>query len=53
MALSKIKKDPSRFSGREMAIGGIVTAIIYFAILIMIVLIYGLAIIGAGLSSIK
>lgn len=53
IALSKLKKDPSRYGGRGMAIGGIVTAIIYFSVLILIVLIYGLAIIGSGLTAIQ
>lgn len=53
MALSKLKKDPQRYGGRGMAIGGIVTGIIYFAVIALFILIYGLAIIGSGISSLK
>ena len=52
IALSQIKKDPAKYSGRGLAIGGIVTAIVYLSVLLLILLIYGVAIIGGGLSSI-
>lgn len=51
LALSNIKKDPNRYAGRGMALGGIITGIIYFALLVMIILLYGAAIIFGGLGS--
>jgi len=53
IALSQIKKDPRSFSGRGLAIGGIVTGTIYLSVLVLIILIYGIAIIGGGLSSLR
>lgn len=43
IALSQIKKDPLSNGGRGMAIGGIVTAIVYLAGVILLLLIYGIA----------
>jgi hypothetical protein len=47
--LSQNKKDPVQYPARGMAIGGIVTGIVYFAILALIIIIYGAAIISGGL----
>ncbi len=47
--LSQNKADPVRYPARGLAIGGIVTGIIYFAILALIILIYGAAILSGGL----
>lgn len=44
IALSQIKKDPSRNTGRGFAIGGIVTGVIYFAVLLLLIVLYGAAI---------
>lgn len=44
IALSQIKKDPQQYTGRGLAIGGIVTGLVYVGALILIVLIYGAAI---------
>ena len=52
IALSQIKKDPGRFGGRGFAIGGIVAGIFYLSIFVLILIIYGAAIIGGGLSNI-
>jgi hypothetical protein len=52
IALSQIKKDPRSFGGRGFAIGGIVTGVIYLSVLLLVVLIYGIAIISGGLGSI-
>jgi len=52
IALSQIKKNPSSFSGRGLAIGGIVTGTVYLSVLVLIIVIYGIAIIGGGLGSI-
>ena len=51
IALSQIKKDPASYGGRGFAIGGIVTGIVYISVLLLIVVIYGIAIIGGGLGS--
>jgi Domain of unknown function (DUF4190) len=53
IALSQIKKDPEASTGRGLAIGGIVTAVIYLSALLLFLVIYGIAIIGGGLSSIN
>ncbi len=53
LALSYIKKDPKGYGGRGLAIGGIVTGVIYLSVFVLILIIYGAAIIGGGLSSIR
>ena len=53
IALSQMKKDPARFSGRGLAIGGIVTGIIYICVLLFVLLIWGISLIGSGLGSIN
>ncbi|MDQ5844660.1 MAG: DUF4190 domain-containing protein, partial [Acidobacteriota bacterium] len=50
VALSQIKKDPSRYGGKGMAIGGIVTGGLYFLFLALIILIYGLSFLVSGLN---
>ena len=50
IAMQKNKKDPQAFGGRGLAIGGIVTGGIYFALLILFFIIYGVAVIGGGLA---
>jgi hypothetical protein len=47
-ALSQIKKDPNKYGGRGMAIAGIVTGSLYFVLIAIIILLYGL---GALVSS--
>lgn len=49
IALSQIKKDPAKYGGRGMAIGGIATGAVFLSIYVLILLIYGLAVIGGGL----
>lgn len=49
IALSQIKKDPTKYGGRGFAIGGIVTGTVFLCIYILIMIIYGLAVIGGGL----
>jgi len=44
IALSQIKKNPQAYGGRGLAIGGIVTGIVYFAVLALIIILYGAAI---------
>lgn len=53
LALSYIKKDPNAYTGRGFAIGGIVMGTIFLSIYILILLIYGLAVIGGGLSGLN
>lgn len=50
IALSQIKKDPQRNSGRGLAIGGIVTGIVYLAVWILLMLLYGAALLFGGLA---
>lgn len=49
MAISQIKKDPAKYTGRGLAIGGIVTGTVYLAALVLFVLIYGAAIFLGGI----
>ncbi|MFM9904255.1 MAG: DUF4190 domain-containing protein [Pyrinomonadaceae bacterium] len=49
IALSHIKKDPQKYTGRGLAIGGIATASVYIAVLVLILLIYGAAILFGGI----
>jgi hypothetical protein len=49
-ALSQIKSDPNRYTGRPLAITGIVSGALYFVLLAVIVLIYGLGILLSGLN---
>lgn len=48
IALSQIKKDPQRYGGKGLALGGIVTAAIYLVIYIVIIMIYILALIASS-----
>ncbi len=50
IALSQIKRDPTRYTGRGMAHGGIWTGVAYLALLLVIILIYGAAILLQGIS---
>ena len=49
-ALSQIKKDPAKYGGRGLAIGGIATGALYFAGLLLIILIYGISFLMSGLN---
>jgi hypothetical protein len=49
-ALSQIKSQPNRYTGKPLAITGIVTGGLYFVLLAVIVLIYGLGILLSGLN---
>ena len=49
-ALSQIKSDPRRYTGKPLAITGIVSGGLYFVVLAVIVLIYGLGILLSGLN---
>ena len=50
LALSYIKKDPQRYGGRGLAIGGIVTGIIYFCLLILFLVVFGASQLLNGLN---
>jgi Domain of unknown function (DUF4190) len=47
-ALVQIKNDPSKYAGRPLAIGGIVTGALYFVFLVLIILLYGLSFLVQG-----
>ena len=48
-ALSQIKSQPDRYTGKPLAVAGIVTGGLYFVLLAVIILIYGLGILLSGL----
>ncbi len=48
IALSQIKKDPQRNSGRGFAIGGIVVGSVFLACYLLFIIIYGIALIGGN-----
>ena len=48
--LSLIKKDPNKYGGKGMAIAGIIMGSLYFVLLILIILFYGLAALMGNLS---
>ncbi len=50
IALSQIKKDPQRNGGRGLAIGGIATGVVYLAVWLLLMLVYGAALLFGGLS---
>lgn len=50
IALSQINRDPARYAGRGMAHGGIWTGVAYLALLLVIILIYGAAILVGGIN---
>ncbi len=50
IALSQIKKDPQRNTGRGLAIGGIVTGVVYLAVYLLLMIVYGAALLFGGLA---
>ena len=50
ISLKQIKDNPAKYSGRGMAIGGIVTGGLYLAVMVLIILLYGVAFLAGGLS---
>jgi hypothetical protein len=51
VSLVQIKNDPMKFGGKGFAIGGIVTSGLYFGILVLIILFYGLGFILSAANS--
>ncbi|HLN99267.1 MAG TPA: DUF4190 domain-containing protein [Pyrinomonadaceae bacterium] len=49
VALVQIKNDPRKFGGKGFAIGGIVTGALYFVILALVILLYGVGFILSGI----
>ncbi len=49
LSLSQIKKEPEKYTGRGLAIGGLVTGFVFLAGLLIFVLIYGAAILLGGI----
>ena len=49
-ALSLVKKDPNKYGGKGMAVTGIILGALYFILLILIILFYGLAALMGNLS---
>jgi hypothetical protein len=50
-ALVQIKNNPGRYTGKGMAIAGIVMGGLYFVFLLLMILVYGMAILAGGLSN--
>lgn len=50
VALVQIKNDPSKYAGKGMAIGGVVTGALYFAILAVIIVLYGIGFLLGGIQ---
>ncbi|MFN2492014.1 MAG: DUF4190 domain-containing protein, partial [Pyrinomonadaceae bacterium] len=48
-SLVQAKNDPARYRGKGLAIGGIVTGGLYFVLLALIILIYGLSFLANGI----
>jgi hypothetical protein len=50
ISLVQIKNDPAKYGGKGFAIGGIVTGALYFAILALLILLYGIGFLMSGVS---
>lgn len=50
-ALVQIKNNPTRYTGKGLAIGGIATGGVYIVFIVLLFLVYGMAIIAGGLSN--
>jgi len=50
IALVQIKNEPAKYGGKGMAIGGVVTGALYFAVLAVIILLYGIGFILSGVN---
>ncbi|MBV9215137.1 MAG: DUF4190 domain-containing protein [Acidobacteria bacterium] len=43
------KSNPAQYPGRGLALGGVITGIVYFVLLALVIIIYGVAILSGGL----
>jgi hypothetical protein len=50
IALSKIKKEPGKYTGRGLAIGGMATASVFLAFYVLIMIIWGIAALSGGFN---
>lgn len=50
IALSQIKKDPNKYTGRGLAIGGIATSAVFLAFYVVIMIIWGAAVLFGGVN---
>ena len=50
IALSQIKKDPSKHTGRGFALGGIITAGVFLVLYVLMILVYGAAMLFGGIN---
>ena len=50
-ALVQIKNNPGRYTGKGMAIAGIAMGGLYFVFILLMILVYGMAILAGGLSN--
>lgn len=50
VALVQIKNEPMKYGGKGFAIGGIIMGALYFAVFIVIILLYGIGILMGGLN---
>jgi hypothetical protein len=50
IALVQIKNDPAKYGGKGMAIGGVIMGALYFVILAIIVVLYGIGILMGGIQ---
>jgi hypothetical protein len=50
IALSKIKKEPDKYTGRGLAIGGMATASVFLAFYVLIMIIWGIAALSGGFN---
>ena len=51
ISLVQIKNDPAKFSGKGMAVGGIITSVLYILVFVAIILLYGIGIFLGALNS--
>jgi hypothetical protein len=50
IALSQIKKDPNKFTGRGLAIGGMATSAVFLALFALLMVIWGIAAFSGNLN---
>jgi len=49
-SLVQIKNNPNRYGGRGMAISGIIMGALYFVLIVLIMMLYGLGLLMGGLQ---